>query len=90
MKTESSEIISRFEKKGIPREMYWLGPVEGADMINGLCYDSGKWMIYYRERGQLSDREYYDSQDEAINALEDRLLKILEFYKRFYSVKSDQ
>lgn len=73
-------IIRYFEKIGIPSEMYWVGPVEGAEMQNGIFYEDGNWTVYYRERGMILNREDFESQDEAIAALEMRLKRLIDYY----------
>ena len=73
-------IIKYFANMGIPAELYWVGPVEGAEMQNGILFENGQWTVYYRERGMILNREDYNSQDQAIAALEVRLRRLLNYY----------
>lgn len=67
------DIVKKFREKGIPDEWYWLGPVDGAEMQNGLAFN-GHWLVYYREKGMLLNQEEYETEEEAVSALEKRLV----------------
>lgn len=73
-------IIKYFENIGIPAELYWVGPIEGAEMQNGILFENGQWTVYYRERGMILNREDFNSQGQAIAALEIRLRRLIDYY----------
>lgn len=73
-------VIKYFENIGIPAELYWVGPVEGAEMQNGILFENGEWTVYYREKGIILNREVFDSRDRAVSALETRLRRLINYY----------
>lgn len=73
-------VIKHFEDMGIPAELYWVGPVEGAEMQNGILFENGQWTVYYRERGMILNREDFTSRDQAIAVLEIRLRRLIDYY----------
>jgi len=50
-------------------------------MQNGILFENGRWTVYYRERGMILNREDYDSQEEAVAALEKRLRRLIDYYQ---------
>lgn len=81
MKEIYGSIIKHFDEMDISSKMYWVGPVEGAEMQNGILFENGRWTVYYRERGMILNREDYDSQEEAVAALEKRLRRLIDYYQ---------
>lgn len=62
------ELCSTLINIGISRSYYSL---EGGLPNEKLCldYESGKWIVYYSERGIRTGIQYFDSEDDACNYL---------------------
>lgn len=76
------EMLTRFAQMGVPEYAFWLGPVNKAEMVNGLILDGNRWMVYYRERGRLSSVVHFDTQEEACDELYARIIRNIQSYKK--------
>jgi len=69
------EMLEGFSKMGVPENAFWLGNPELAEMQPGMYYDSEKWIVYFREKGLMTDRVVFSTQEEACDELFRRLKK---------------
>ena len=71
------DMIMWFCRNGISDNMFWLGAIEKANKVNGLTYNGHRWMVYYRENGQLSNISEFTTQEEACDELYKRVMRLV-------------
>ncbi|HKN02852.1 MAG TPA: hypothetical protein VJY31_02785 [Buttiauxella sp.] len=57
------ELINMLHKNNIPEYCYSIDNEKNESLC--LLQENGKWIIFYSERGERSDPEYYDSEEVA-------------------------
>ena len=63
------EMVTAFCRMGITDRMFWLGAVEKADRVNGMTYDGSRWIVYYRDCGQMLNVKECDTHSQACDEL---------------------
>jgi hypothetical protein len=77
------ELKRTLDKEGISPRVYSLSGLAGSPAIDDdrLILDKAEkwrdeeWVVYYYERGQRRRVEYFETEDEACEALLNRLLE---------------
>jgi len=57
-----------FQENNVPDDFYVIDGL-GSGEVDGIGMIDGRWASYYSERGQKSDIQYFDSEEEACVAL---------------------
>lgn len=70
------EMLEKFSEMEIPESAFWLGKPELAEMKSGMYYDSGRWIVYFREKGQFTNHVEFSTQGEACDELYCRLKRL--------------
>ena len=69
------EMLEGFAEAGVPEYAFFLGPVAQAEMVNGMHFEQDHWMVYYRERGELSNVKVFKVEEEACDELYRRVMR---------------
>ena len=69
------QMLEGFAQIGVSENAFWLGNPELAEMKHGMYYDSGRWIVYFREKGIFTDKTEFLTQNEACDELFRRLIK---------------
>ena len=59
------EMLDKFSEMGVPQDAFWLGQPELSEMKPGMCYEAGKWIVYFREKGIMTNCSEFLTQGEA-------------------------
>ena len=63
------QMVMAFSRMGIPSRMFWLGAAEKAEGVNGMTYDGNRWIVYYRDCGQMLNVKECDTHSQACDEL---------------------
>ena len=66
MKIKELELY--FKQNNVPDEYYVIDGLGGGE-VDGIGKIDGRWASYYSERGKKRDIKYFDTEDEACEAL---------------------
>jgi len=61
-----------FQKNHVPDDFYVIDGL-GSGEVDGIGMINGRWASYYSERGEKSDIQYFNSEEEACLALVDEV-----------------
>jgi hypothetical protein len=62
---------TELDAKAVPSSLYSLG--KARDERTCFLTDSGRWLVFYSERGQMSDLKDFSNFEDARNELLKRL-----------------
>ena len=71
-----AEMELYFKQNNVPDEYYVIDGLGGGE-VDGIGKIDGRWVSYYSERGKKRDIKYFDSEDEACNALINEVSEII-------------
>lgn len=63
---DKKEFVKASKRKGIPNFLYNIDGEGRDDERFCLVTDSGKWNVYYTERGCKTTDLYFDTESEAL------------------------
>jgi len=72
-----TEMKTYFEQNNVPDEYYVIDEL-GAGEVVGIGKIDGRWTNYYSERGKKRSIKYFDSEDEACEALIKKISRRIE------------
>ena len=72
------EMLTKFSKMKVPPGLFYFGPIEKAEMVNGLSWNGTEWVVYYREHGTLFDVSSFKTEEAAIDEYCARILVLNE------------
>ncbi len=62
------ELELYFKQNNVPDEYYVIDELGGGE-VDGIGKIDGRWASYYSERGKKRDIKYFDTENEACEAL---------------------
>ncbi|POZ17253.1 hypothetical protein C3Z09_09420 [Lelliottia aquatilis] len=70
-----NELINLLISMNLPKGSYSIG----SDKNESLCFihDGFLWVVFYSERGQKTEPEYFSNEEEACDVFLSRLKKML-------------
>ena len=69
----SQEMIVRFESLGVPRDAYSVGA--DRDESYSLVHESGRWKVFYSERGNRNSEAVFADENAACRELFERVTR---------------
>lgn len=60
---DKQQLMDILKKSHYPQDSYGIDEIKNESLC--LVEEHGHWVIFYSEKGQRSDPEYYDSEDAA-------------------------